>query len=196
MPNVQIKFGNITDHEYDQYYQMMKIDRNDHKYNHLQHVVGRVLLSQMLDVPFQNLMNSKLLMFGSHRKPYLKSHQAFFNIAHSYDLVVVAMSHQDIGIDLEKIRPFGFTKIRRAFSKKEIEYLSQLSKKDQSYYTLKLWTIKEGVLKLLGLGLPGHPKTVEVDLSDFKHAYRNGLTYKINDLKLDPAYVGTVVEVM
>lgn len=48
--------------------------------------------------------------------------------------------------------------------------------------TLKLWTIKESVLKQVGVGLSGNPKSVHIDLENLQYANRDNCIYLLQDL--------------
>lgn len=69
-------------------------------------------------------------------KPYLKEKYAFYNISHTDDLIVLAISDQEVGIDIEKTN-------RR----------SKINKKNNDPNYLKTWTIKEAGVKYLGTGI-------------------------------------------
>lgn len=129
-----------------------------------------------------------------HGKPFLKSNDFQFNIANSYDLVVLAVNEngKELGIDIEKLRPFTYQRITRAFTDDELNYLSNLDEKDDGDTTLKLWTIKEATLKLLGTGLSGKAKSVDINVDTLESAQRLDRKFKLTDIKVGKGYVGTL----
>ena len=44
------------------------------------------------------------LSYNENRKPFLKNHPIHFNLSHSHECAILAMSEKPIGIDIEKIR--------------------------------------------------------------------------------------------
>jgi 4'-phosphopantetheinyl transferase len=76
-----------------------------------------------------------------------------FNISHSGNLVVCAVSDQPIGCDIEKLREAPRKVSGRFFSEREKQYLNQYEgmKFDREFF--RLWTMKEAYVKLTGEGL-------------------------------------------
>jgi 4'-phosphopantetheinyl transferase len=87
--------------------------------------------------------------YNEFNKPFVGGIE--FNISHSGDYVVIAISSQPIGIDVEVINyDFDYTSlIPTIFSEEETEYINQ--SKTIGFYTL--WTRKEAILKATGEGL-------------------------------------------
>ena len=88
-------------------------------------------------------------------RPFLKYPQINnfdFNISHSGDYVVLAISDRRVGIDVEKIKPVDFKIAETCFHDKESEYLNRdIDKRLENFY--KLWTLKESFIKAVGQGL-------------------------------------------
>lgn len=76
-----------------------------------------------------------------------------FNLSHSDNLVVCAVSNEPIGCDVEKIRKASLGVVERYFSKCEQIYLSQFSGREYNKNFFKLWTMKESYVKMTGEGL-------------------------------------------
>lgn len=98
-----------------------------------------------------NLTNNKLKFsqneFG---KPYLVNQRMHFNISHSKNIVAVAISDTNIGIDIEstKIRAFELDIAKKYFCPNEYDAI--ISK--QHSFT-SIWTKKESYIKFMGKGL-------------------------------------------
>lgn len=86
-------------------------------------------------------------------KPVLGGHEVHFNLSHSHDYVVCAISSANIGIDIEKIQGLNLSLSKRIFAEKELMKFEQLSEEKQLDYIYETWTKKESVLKLTGDGL-------------------------------------------
>ena len=96
-------------------------------------------------------------------KPYVDG--CCFNLSHTGEVAVCAVSGEEVGIDIEKPRKFDDALIKKAFTKNEIELARNADSTPEAVYT-KLWTVKESVMKWLGEGLSLMPEFIEVDISD------------------------------
>ena len=75
-----------------------------------------------------------------------------FNISHSGDYAVLALSDGRVGIDVEKIRPVDFKIAEACFHGKELESFNfDPDKRPENFY--RLWTLKESFIKAVGQGL-------------------------------------------
>ncbi len=122
-------------------------------------------------------------------KPFCANADLQFNVSHSGDIVVAAVSRREVGVDVERIRERDLSIARRFCSKGEIEYIFGMPecKVDTAvcdgealvrFY--EVWTAKEAYAKCIGTGL-----------TDFKTDIPPSVTvYKtVND-----GYVITVIE--
>jgi 4'-phosphopantetheinyl transferase len=75
-----------------------------------------------------------------------------FNLSHSGDFIVIALSHSGIGIDIEYLkRSFDFRDVlTNCFNEEEMSFVLQ---GDIALNFYSLWTRKEAVLKATGEGL-------------------------------------------
>ena len=91
--------------------------------------------------------------FSENGKPRIKGNTMFhFNISHTSDAMVFALSKDSIGVDIEKIRLFNSLIVKRCFSCAEQRYIyGEVSDMTIRFYTV--WTRKEAYLKLIGKGL-------------------------------------------
>lgn len=69
-------------------------------------------------------------------KPYLKGYKNFhFNIAHTRNAIVVSISNDPIGIDIEKIKKANRQIAKRFFTPVEQRYINKLANKvDGRFY--------------------------------------------------------------
>jgi len=104
--------------------------------------------------------------FGKHGKPHLANGGPYFNASDSGDVVVIALTTADVGIDIELLRPLGRRQrlARRICTERELEALEQVPEHDRDALLLRLWTCKEAGLKAIGTGLPGGLRNVEVEI--------------------------------
>ena len=93
-------------------------------------------------------------VFAYHQggKPYLADHpHLHFSMSHSRKAVACAIAQHPVGVDIETIRPYNPTLARHVLSSDELEEVEQAAHPALSF--IRLWTMKESVLKLTGEGL-------------------------------------------
>ena len=77
----------------------------------------------------------------------------FFNISHSGDYVVCAVSDREIGIDIEKRTKARMEVAGRFFHGEEVAQLKMLEEDKQDQLFFNYWSVKESFLKYIGTGL-------------------------------------------
>jgi len=101
---------------------------------------------------------------GENNKPYIKSTNQLnlqYNLSHSGDAILLAVSDSAIGADIEFInRPFGFKDVLADnFSAAEINYINETDSIDRFF---RLWTRKEALTKATAQGLDTDLKLIPV----------------------------------
>ncbi|WP_179862535.1 4'-phosphopantetheinyl transferase family protein [Bacillus wiedmannii] len=87
-------------------------------------------------------------------KPHISDLVNFeFNLSHSGEWVVCALSSKKVGIDIEAIRPIDLDIARRFFSQDEYQDLLRKKPFQRNSYFFQLWTLKESYIKAVGKGL-------------------------------------------
>lgn len=106
--------------------------------------------------------------YNSFGKPQLAetSNGVFFNLAHSDSLAVYAVAAQELGVDIERIRPLPDAQeiAARFFSARESACLRGISEERRTEAFFNCWTRKEACLKAVGLGLSETLNEIEVSL--------------------------------
>lgn len=105
---------------------------------------------------------------GPKGKPYLnQAPDVFFNLSHSGNKIVIALSQKEIGVDVERIRPRDYAHIaRRYYAEIEQAYLFKHDEPEQLAAFISLWTLKESYLKLIGAGLSGGLSTYPIEITE------------------------------
>lgn len=105
--------------------------------------------------------------YGPFGKPLLDNPTRsglHFSVAHSSDRAIVAVTrHQNLGVDIERVRPIPALPaiVKYLFSRREREaILTDDAKAQQAFFYH--WTLKEAWLKSVGVGLSGLLKDVEI----------------------------------
>ena len=109
------------------------------------------------------------IFYNKYGKPYIDC-DLYINWSDSKDYMALAISYDEIGIDIEKIRPFPTILIKELINDKE-KYLND------NY--LEVWVQKEAYLKYLGTGIIKKLSNVVIDNSK-----SNTLFYKNNNFIL------------
>ena len=87
-------------------------------------------------------------------RPYLANVRHFkFNVSHSGDYVVIAVSRRTVGVDIERIGRCDHALADRFFSPAEGRYLRSLPDSERERAFTMLWTLKECYTKAEGKGL-------------------------------------------
>lgn len=103
------------------------------------------------------------LCYNEHGKPFLE-HGPFFSVSHSRRYSVLAVSENEIGIDIEMHECPSEKLINRCFTEEEQSFAKMSTEN-----FLRIWTAKEAVLKFLGTGFSFSPKKFSVLPLDEEH---------------------------
>lgn len=103
-----------------------------------------------------------------------ESDEICFNLSHSDNMAVCAVSEQKIGCDVEKIKNAPERIAERFFCKDEILHLEKFKDeaKNQEFY--RLWTMKESYMKMTGEGMSLALNQFEFVFGDFVKVVRDG----------------------
>lgn len=141
--------------------------------------LARTLLSWALSCEKSDISFS----YGEYGKPLLADGSYYFNISHSEDAVVAAVSARPVGIDVERIRDISPSIAKKFFCYNEQVYLFGHEPSDTDYKStlspdarmrfFELWTAKEAYLKCRGTGMT-HVKTVDTTRLSFERHLLRG----------------------
>ncbi|NKB32183.1 MAG: 4'-phosphopantetheinyl transferase superfamily protein [Pseudomonadales bacterium] len=136
-----------------------------------QFLLGRMLIRNTLSKYATIAPEDWLFTENDYGKPAIDASQQsqpiFFNLSHSGDRLVLALSKQEaIGVDIESSnKPRRVLKIAdRYFSPSEVQELLALPDSEQLSRFYDLWTLKEAYIKACGLGLA-------IPLQQFSYAF-------------------------
>ncbi len=118
----------------------------------ISHAILRLILSRYLGQPPNDIQLQK----GPHGKPYLEDQPLQFNMTHSNDIALYAITAcADIGIDVEYVKRKHRMDalVKRFFSKREYQEYQSFPEGERHLAFYRAWTRKEAYLKATGLGL-------------------------------------------
>lgn len=151
--------------------ELARADRFHFPIHRHRYVAGRSKLRKLLGSYLQVAPASVRFAYSEFGKPVINQAQNSgainFNVSHSEDICVVAVSHvQPLGIDVERIRSdFGGEEVARAnFASAEVRELLSLPPDIRPQGFFNCWTRKEAYVKALGAGLQIPLDSFEVSL--------------------------------
>ncbi len=126
--------------------------------------------------------------YNRYGKPYVKNIPVHFSISHSGNYVVCAVSENEIGIDIEKIRDIDSRICKRFATEAEADYISSNQNR-----IFEIWTLKEAYFKCIGTGLTSDIKNISFDISGENiNCSENG--FKLSFTDIDKNYICSVCE--
>jgi 4'-phosphopantetheinyl transferase len=134
------------------------------------YVITHALVNRKLSECLGKDFNALTVQYFENKKPYVSQETIDFNISHSSDYFVFALSKMNnirIGVDVETVKT-NFDRegiVNHYFHKNEKQYImnDNLSEEKQNKRFFEIWTRKEAFLKMLGIGLTNN--LAELDLS-------------------------------
>lgn len=123
---------------------------------------------------------------NEHGKPITDGME--FNLSHSSDIAVCAVSDKPVGIDIEALREIRPDAAKRFASAEELEYIGSDPRR-----LFEIWTLKEAYFKCVGTGIGSDIKSVTftVDGDDIRCS-EPGFTCKF--ISIADGYICSVCE--
>jgi 4'-phosphopantetheinyl transferase len=159
-------------------------------------IICRSILKFILATHTKLPVKSILLNYHFNKKPYLASHPGLnFNISHSEDFAVIAISSDKVGVDIEYIsEDFDFTNLLPdIFVDHEILAIKNADNKKHAFFTS--WTRKEAFVKALGKGIDEDFKNIPC--LDGLHSIDSAVikttqNWQVRSFDLEDQYLGAV----
>lgn len=95
------------------------------------------------------------MYYRGNGKPYLQDDPVYFNLSHSGNYAVCAVSSREVGVDIQEYKQADMERLaRRFFSEEEQNALKACTNGEEQYKLFyRLWTRKEAYGKLTGEGI-------------------------------------------
>lgn len=165
-------------------YRKQKIDRLNRQKDKILSLGAEILLRKVLE---ENGIGGYEITVSGCGKPYIKDCNVFFSLSHSGDMVMCAISQNEVGCDIQKIKEVDLRLAERFYSKEEYETVMRETDefKKQDMF-LRIWTLKESLIKVAGRGVQIPFSELKTDISkntvsflDKKYYFKE---YKFNSL--------------
>ena len=158
----------MSEEEYQKWYDLMsaekkaRVDRfrqlGDKKRTVAGEMLARKAIAQWCGVEAESIKFDS----AEHGKPFAVDLDVEFNISHSGNLVVCAVSDQPVGIDIELIRPVDLRTAKHFCTSEDLEYLFGHTPSEKEFIKteeeailhrfFQIWTAKEAYIKCVGSG--------------------------------------------
>jgi 4'-phosphopantetheinyl transferase len=161
-----------------------KIKKYPHRLDRCLRIGGKWLLQQIIeDLGLGQQFSLEQLQYTSNNKSHF-ANQLYFSIGHSGHTVVTAASiHQQLGIDIEEIKPIQLIDYISYLSDKELYFLQKSVRPVHDFYTI--WTKKEALAKLIGMGITFNFKEFTVLQNEVQI---NASTIRFEEIHANPNY--------
>lgn len=156
----------------------------------------RQILSRYIDVAAGNIEFD----YGAKGKPFLAAQDTTleFNLSHSGDVALYAVSHHPLGVDVEQIKSRSRLEqlVRHCLTSQEQNVWQQLPDTEKMVAFLRFWTCKEAYLKAVGLGLTQAMTEIEVEFCPQpilrQDPHRLAAAWTLQELTLGDGYVAAI----
>lgn len=171
MEHLIYNIKNLTNKEYQKWFSLMteekqnKVRRYKDSTRRKCAVAGEKLVKEYIGSALKVNPETLVILTDENGKPYIENCKIHFNISHCENMLVYAFSDEEIGIDIERIRPISLNILKRFFSEEEQEYVlghiptQDDYKKCENTETLerfyRIFTLKEAICKKSGIGIKG-----------------------------------------
>lgn len=150
------------------------------KFSNIEEKNIRINLYYYLQKKLKEKNISLSFALNSFGKIYLNEISVYISLTHSKGYFAFAISDEEVGLDIEKIRNNINERISYRISK-------EIIKKDE---IIKIWTVKESYLKYLGVGITTDLKNVVFDEESV--SLNSLMVAKYQNFKIDEIYELTV----
>lgn len=124
---------------------------------------SNLLLNDILENNYFKDINLLEYVYNESGKPYLKDDNLYFSLSHSNGIVALTVSKEEIGLDIELIKPVKDSVAKRIMNDREYNIYSSLDKNKKITYFYEVWTSKEAYVKKLGTTISLNPSNIEID---------------------------------
>lgn len=152
--------SSIKDEEFDKYYNVVRKERQI-KIDRYKRYEDKKL-SLAVGIALKNaLQNNNVDYFNAtfcvtdKGKVYLENNKddLHFNVSHSGKYAVAVISNQEVGVDVQQIKPYNEKVVKKCFTEKEKVHFYKIEEAQRDLEFATIWAMKESYLKAIGIGI-------------------------------------------
>lgn len=160
-------------------------------------IAGRALLRLRLSAYLHCKPAEIIFHYNEWGKPFVANARLEFNVAHSDNHFVLALSQEPVGVDIEKIKTIEDLQLvaRTVFSPVELTAWTLLPETEELPAFYRIWTRKEALLKALGRGVTEFCPAISVLFAERIPALPENLSgpnWHLEDLELAPHFAAAL----
>ncbi|RUR17676.1 4'-phosphopantetheinyl transferase superfamily protein [Legionella sp. km535] len=170
------------------------------------YIAGRYVLRVILSKYISIRPNKINFIYNQYGKPFLKNREIEFNLSHSNNQALLAISNSLCGVDIEfKNMDLNLLDLAsEILCTNEYKQFASLTAMQQKEIFYHIWTFKEAFVKCLGLGFSFDVKNCQLQISTpsqlelitIKSEEYNNKNYYLYDIKTnDENYIAKVITV-
>jgi 4'-phosphopantetheinyl transferase len=151
--------------------EQLSVERTQKEKNIIEKTLGWVMCRMEASLRYNVHPADIRIDFHEKGKPFFPDFPDFkFNISHGGNIIAVAFCNDhEVGIDVEAAdRAVNLTIAERYFTQSEATFLQKTPLQQRSHAFLRLWTIKEAYLKMIGTGLLQPLNSFEIQQNESK----------------------------
>jgi 4'-phosphopantetheinyl transferase len=151
-------------------------------------LLGRILLFRGIDEAGLPRPHDKEIKYTKYNKPYFEDNKIHFNISHSGEIVVCALSDTtEIGIDIEVMTDIIIDDFKFQMTENEWNKISNSNNTKNAFFDY--WTQKEAVIKAHGHGLTIPLQSFEIVANKTEV---QGEKFYLKEIKMNKKYKCTI----
>lgn len=129
-----------------------------------------VLAYQLLKKGLQQeygITENPVFVYNEHGKPSIEGHpEICFNLSHCKEAAICVLSDRPVGVDVESIREYKESLVNYTMNDEEVSLIKSADNPAAAF--IRLWTMKEATMKLIGTGISNDMKSV-IDQHTYKY---------------------------
>ena len=130
-------------------------------------VLAYQLLKQGLKEEY-GMEENPVFEYNEHGKPSIVGHpEICFNLSHCKEAAICVLSDRPVGVDVESIREYKESLVNYTMNDEEVSLIKSADNPAAAF--IRLWTMKEATMKLIGTGISNDMKTV-IDTAKYKYS--------------------------
>lgn len=165
---VVYKYGSFSEKKIEALYNELPAARRTRIENITNNPIYRefLIVEYFIVIKKLKLKNAGDFSYNEMGKPFFENAKLHFSISHSNEILIVAFSKSNIGVDIQFPLPFQNDVAHLVCNDDEFHLIANSKNPDLEF--TKLWTKKESIVKFYGGTLYQDTKNILINYSDLK----------------------------